>query len=92
MHGDFLNGQGSDFDHKTTGRWSREEHEKFIEGINSKDIISKIIYIHINILVLKFTLIFIYSYESVWAGLEEGRTAHWYSFRCTDQKSCVEIL
>lgn len=36
MHGDFLNGQGSDFDHKTTGRWSRDEHEKFIEGINTK--------------------------------------------------------
>jgi hypothetical protein len=26
-------GSGADFDHRTTGRWSREEHEKFIEGI-----------------------------------------------------------
>lgn len=42
MNQDFANGLGSDFDHKTTGRWSREEHEKFIEGIKSKDIISKL--------------------------------------------------
>lgn len=30
---------GSEFDLRTTGRWSREEHEKFIEGINLKDIL-----------------------------------------------------
>ena len=32
MSGDYLQGQASEFDNKTTGRWSREEHEKFIEG------------------------------------------------------------
>ena len=32
MSGDYLHGQASEFDNKTTGRWSREEHEKFIEG------------------------------------------------------------
>ena len=40
MNADFLNGIGSDFDHKTSGRWSREEHEKFIEGIKFKRYIS----------------------------------------------------
>jgi hypothetical protein len=34
MSGDYLVGQGSDFDNKTIGRWAREEHEKFIEGKN----------------------------------------------------------
>lgn len=35
MNNDYLNGGhgGSEYDHRTTGRWSREEHEKFIEGI-----------------------------------------------------------
>jgi len=32
MNADYINGHGADFDHRTTGRWSREEHEKFIEG------------------------------------------------------------
>jgi len=32
MCGEFLIGQGGDQENKTTGRWVREEHEKFIEG------------------------------------------------------------
>lgn len=44
MNAESINGLGSDFDHKTTGRWSREEHEKFIEGINLfKDINQQIL-------------------------------------------------
>lgn len=39
MNSEYVSGgHGSDFDHRTSGRWSREEHEKFIEGIISKDI------------------------------------------------------
>lgn len=34
MCGEFLIGQGTDFENKTIGRWAREEHEKFIEGKN----------------------------------------------------------
>lgn len=34
MNADYIGGHGSDFDHKTTGRWSREEHEKFIEAMS----------------------------------------------------------
>lgn len=34
MNADFNGGHGSDFDHKTTGRWSREEHEKFIVAMS----------------------------------------------------------
>jgi hypothetical protein len=33
MNPELAGGQGSEFDNRTTGRWSREEHEKFIEGI-----------------------------------------------------------
>ena len=29
---DFAHGRASEVDSKTTGRWSQEEHEKFIEG------------------------------------------------------------
>jgi len=39
MSSDYLHGHTSEYDHRTTGRWSREEHEKFIEGIKiQKDI------------------------------------------------------
>jgi hypothetical protein len=32
MNGDYGNGNQSEIDSKTTGRWSREEHDLFIEG------------------------------------------------------------
>jgi len=32
MNGDYVQGHQSELDHKTTGRWSRQEHEKFIVG------------------------------------------------------------
>jgi hypothetical protein len=33
MSGDFGPGSQTDYDSKTSGRWSKEEHEKFIEGM-----------------------------------------------------------
>lgn len=32
MNSEYGHGMGSEQDHRTTGRWSREEHEKFIQG------------------------------------------------------------
>jgi hypothetical protein len=32
MNAEFMHGNTSEFDSKTSGRWSKEEHEKFIEG------------------------------------------------------------
>jgi len=34
MNGDYLLGGGTDLDSKISGRWSREEHEKFIEAMS----------------------------------------------------------
>lgn len=33
MNADFINGASLNTEAKQTGRWSREEHEKFIEGM-----------------------------------------------------------
>ena len=56
MSTDYLTGHGSDFDQRTTGRWSREEHEKFIEGINLKRYISFSKYWNISCLYIMLNL------------------------------------
>jgi hypothetical protein len=57
MNGDYLTGQGNDADSKTSGRWSKEEHLKFMEG---------------NYYYLVSVNTIYYSYEDLWQGLEES--------------------
>ena len=75
MNTDYIHGQTSEYDHRTTGRWSREEHEKFIEGIKiQKDInIFRRFSKSIPILYLNVYLnIYFYSNEYIWKRLEES--------------------
>ena len=46
MNAEFGHGHGSEYDQRTTGRWSRDEHEKFIEGkAIQKDIYKSIFFL-----------------------------------------------
>jgi hypothetical protein len=65
---------------KTAGRWTKEEHKKFVQG---KKILN--IFKHI------FNLIS-FSYQTLWKGLEKSGRICFYSFWCIDQISCLEVL
>lgn len=64
MNGDYNLTTFNDIDSKTSGRWSREEHEKFIEGMK---IIPPLFFININL---------VYSDEFIWKRLEKGRKSY----------------
>jgi hypothetical protein len=102
MNSDFVHGHSSELDHKTTGRWSREEHEKFIVGMpgdfhpNTRYILLLRILAYILLLLYSYIssliLIHIYSYVHIWEGLEESGVAYRHKVWCLNPQSCPEVL
>lgn len=52
-------GSGNDVDSKVSGRWSRGEHDKFIEGNYSLYLVRSVIDLYLNTLIQEFKITFL---------------------------------